>query len=525
MLPLHAAHAESRQWRVTELTFEAEQSHAEPMKVACQAVFRGPDGALLEMPAFWDGGDKWKVRFTPVLPGRWSYATTCEGKEDAGLDKQQGEIEALPAEGTNPLHRHGGFLRVSENQRYLTYADGTPFFWLGDTWWFCPSRLCPLEGASDPRYSPMFRTLIDVRRREGYTVVELGFHGSGNETLARDPQQWSEPAIRYWREVDRYIAVANQAGLMPAIGFPRDIYKRNSQEALKRLWRYVIARYGAHAVGWLVANEYNKGNTPALTANVMAMGQYIKEYDPYHRALSIHPAIYREDGRQAWGQPWYDFIMLQGGHGGPPPVSFYAEGYGYRYTKPMLESECNYEGIHHINAEGVRLAAYRAIQSGSFGYTYGAQGLWYPTQNEQDAKFKEWGDPVPWWKALDLPGGRQMQYLRSAYESAEWWKLEPRPDAVSLPYPMGEKYRVLVKAEGSRIFAVYFPGGTDQRARAVLAGAAPGASYSVAWFNPRTGEKRSSTEILSAQRAALILPARPDRGDWLLVLRRKEPSQ
>lgn len=32
-------------------------------------------------------------------------------------------------------------LKVSENHRFLTDADGKPFFWLGDTGWFLFSKL------------------------------------------------------------------------------------------------------------------------------------------------------------------------------------------------------------------------------------------------------------------------------------------------------------------------------------------------------------------------------------------------
>ena len=34
-----------------------------------------------------------------------------------------------------------GRLQVSDNQRFLQHADGTPFFWLGETAWLMPERL------------------------------------------------------------------------------------------------------------------------------------------------------------------------------------------------------------------------------------------------------------------------------------------------------------------------------------------------------------------------------------------------
>ena len=34
-----------------------------------------------------------------------------------------------------------GRLKVSDNQRYLQFENGKPFFWLGETGWLLPERL------------------------------------------------------------------------------------------------------------------------------------------------------------------------------------------------------------------------------------------------------------------------------------------------------------------------------------------------------------------------------------------------
>ena len=40
-----------------------------------------------------------------------------------------------------------GQLKVSKENRYLMNADGTPFFWLGDTGWLLPEKLNRDEAA------------------------------------------------------------------------------------------------------------------------------------------------------------------------------------------------------------------------------------------------------------------------------------------------------------------------------------------------------------------------------------------
>ena len=34
-----------------------------------------------------------------------------------------------------------GTLKVSDNQRFLQFSNGKPFFWLGETGWLMPQRL------------------------------------------------------------------------------------------------------------------------------------------------------------------------------------------------------------------------------------------------------------------------------------------------------------------------------------------------------------------------------------------------
>lgn len=53
-------------------------------------------------------------------------------------------------------------LKVSENKRFLVYADGKPFFWLGDTAWELFHRSSREEA---DRY-------LENRARKGFTVIQ-----------------------------------------------------------------------------------------------------------------------------------------------------------------------------------------------------------------------------------------------------------------------------------------------------------------------------------------------------------------
>ena len=72
----------------------------------------------------------------------------------------------------NPTRR--GFVRVHANGpragRYFEYADGTPFLWIGDTWWNWTKRGIHFE---------TFQKLADDRAQKGFTVGQLFFAANG----------------------------------------------------------------------------------------------------------------------------------------------------------------------------------------------------------------------------------------------------------------------------------------------------------------------------------------------------------
>ncbi|MHC4432351.1 MAG: DUF5060 domain-containing protein, partial [Planctomycetota bacterium] len=86
---------------------------------------------------FWDGGRRWRVRFSPDELGKWTYKTSCSDKSNAGLHSQSGSFQCRKYRGDLTLFKRGE-LRLSNNRRYFVHADGTPFFFLSDTVWCGP---------------------------------------------------------------------------------------------------------------------------------------------------------------------------------------------------------------------------------------------------------------------------------------------------------------------------------------------------------------------------------------------------
>src|SRR5439155_8204270 len=118
-----------------ELTFTARRPHADPFNsVTLDVVFSEPNGVTRRVPAFWAGGSLWKARYASPRTGRHRWRTTCNDIGDAGLHHRSGLVQLDAYRGDNPLFQHGP-IRLASDRRHFEHADGTPFFWLGDTWW------------------------------------------------------------------------------------------------------------------------------------------------------------------------------------------------------------------------------------------------------------------------------------------------------------------------------------------------------------------------------------------------------
>ena len=124
----------TQQWRVAEITLTSSTTYQNAYtEVEIDATFTGPGGVVITRPAFWDGGNTWKIRFAPTKVGTWTFTTvvssTTATTRDAGLSGITGTVVATPYTGSLPIYQKG-FVK-SRPGRYLVYDDNTPFWWIG----------------------------------------------------------------------------------------------------------------------------------------------------------------------------------------------------------------------------------------------------------------------------------------------------------------------------------------------------------------------------------------------------------
>ena len=356
-----------------EIGFTAKADHADPFDtVILDVVFRSPSGRTLRVPAFWAGGRSWKVRYASGEVGAHHYQAVCSDAADAGLHGVGGDVEVAPYAGDNPLFRHGP-VRVADDRRHLAYADGTPFFWLGDTWWM---------GLSHRLHFPDdFARLAADRKAKGFTVVQIvaGLYPDMHPFDPRGANEagfpWEKDYARirpeYFDAADRKLRHLVDQGLSPCIvGMWGYFLPWMKVEKAEKHWRYLIARYGAWPVTWCIAGEANlpwylaKGFPYDDREQVHGWTQvmrYVRETDPFRRPLTIHPtAINQYTARHATDDPaLLDFDMLQTPHGERDAafvtVKAVRDSYDAKPLMPVLDGEASYENLlGRIPAEWVR---------------------------------------------------------------------------------------------------------------------------------------------------------------------------
>jgi hypothetical protein len=133
------------------------------MDAQLDAVVTQPDGTQLRVPGFWAGGGAWRFRYASDKVGTHTWRTKCTDTANSGLHGVTGSIQVVASKSANPLFLHGP-IRVASNHRHFEHADGTPFLWLGDTWWKNLCKRMTWEG---------FQELTADRKAKGFNVVQI----------------------------------------------------------------------------------------------------------------------------------------------------------------------------------------------------------------------------------------------------------------------------------------------------------------------------------------------------------------
>ena len=246
-------------WRPVELAFNSAHDYSATGadEVMMDVIFTNKKtGETVSRPAFWDGDNRFLVRFAPISEGKWEWESSCA--EDESLNAINGVFKCVAYDGDLAIYRNG-FVKATPGIKYLTYADGTPFFYLGDTHWgmFTEEYDSPGPHAGNTGASSHFKYIVDRRVEQGFTVyqsepISAPFRLQDGKVDQED--------IEGFRLADKYFQYIADAGLVHANAqffFPSDLKMELAADdkKLEAMSRYWVARFGAYPVMWTLGQE------------------------------------------------------------------------------------------------------------------------------------------------------------------------------------------------------------------------------------------------------------------------------
>jgi hypothetical protein len=347
----------------------------------------------------------------------------------------------------------------------------------------------------------------------------------------------------YWQQVDarlRYLAQRNMvAGLVLAWtdkGKSKQSWQHFPSDAARlRYARYIVARYAAFPVFFVIAGEWamTRDNTSARKI-YEKIGTEVARADGHRRLRAIHTNGRGRDHLKPFaGAPWNDFGDY---------MQTYDDLHGSilacRDTnKPVVNAEYAYyrreaedgtvNKANSADADVTRAATWDIVMAG--GYVVTGFGTTYFGGNRCRGPFDVDAPKNDDWEA-------QIGHVRAFFAARPWWKWEPRDERITASVTRGMDENVVGDRQGrpprvaywalaapnGDAFVAYVRGVPPGGCSLSLAGAPANATFAVRRFDPRTGEYTSLPG--HEGNGPLALPA-PDARDWVFDVRRLSPPQ
>jgi len=431
-----------------EFTFDlnAQEAAAHPhpyTDVDLSAEFRSPDFHTFKLPAFWDGGTRLVIRFTPNLAGGWLWHVSSN---IARWDGQNGSFTS--AESDSP-----GFVRAA-NVHHWSWTAGDeahgypPHLWMGDT-------LDPFAFIDES----LFQRIVDTRAAQKFNHLR-GLVLGTPEQAARIFPSPDQPDLAHFQQLDRRILYMNRKGIVA------DLILAGPDNQLTRLfptWQqrqryvtYLVARYAAMNVTWQGVQAFETyDNGRALMKEI---GTLLKQLDPYD-----HP---RSSGSLATSGPLIDdnWMTYVAHHTGDDQVcAIERQLFPTPFVNLRFAGEDSGAGKSQpddVDSDTFRHRLWNIVMDGDYP-TYYNTGTGGGSKLPVDARY------------LDSPGAKAMTVWYNIFAGSRHWELEPYFDVDGGRAVALEDVEYIVYVEKSAPVELRVENHT----------------YDVVWINPIDGEE------------------------------------
>jgi hypothetical protein len=553
-----------------EIVLNTTEKYTNPYtQVLLDVDLRGPDGKRYVLPGFWDGGDVWRVRFTPTRIGIWRWRTRSNDPE---LHNQQGQFECIPDEGASK-----GFVRVHPSRtyrRHFAFSDDTPFLpvFASRSAVAFPARP-DSEKISPEEQFKAFEAQIKALAAQGFNRLVGGYLFDTPQRAESGPMPWRNeggpPIVQgdfdqlnpvFFQWLDRRLASCNEKGLIPDLGLG-DLWELSevSDVQLRRLWRYMLARYASFNVCWNLFRSptwnLEKAKDKQLPAGwemrVSDLAGITRLYDPYRHPQTTlitpplgplpvapmpAPTPAPTPGVQVARAQESPPLRRRKIAPLPPPLSPMAEEDWMdviALDNPLLdwiERDWRADKPITLYDDSARAGTPDALRARLWATRM--RGGYYALQTRAEAESET---------LL-----KEMQYMAQFFRQTRFWRLEPRPDmlggieespitrrrrkraeaearaAAGLPpetakpneAPKAPEGPIYVLADSAWEYVVYFSRG----GMATLDLVEATGDLKMVWFNPRTGEFVEPQTISGGTYRAFTAP---DTSDWVLHITRR----
>jgi len=463
-------------WEKVEVTLQAKNLNKNPYTdVTVWVDLKGP-GFEKRCYGFWDGGNTFRVRITPITAGKWSWKS---GSQPAvpGLIGVTGTFSASDwtekQKAENPSRR--GMVLSSANGHAFQYADGTPFFLIGDTWWATPTFRFPWR--DDNTLRPMgpdagLKEFVAFRRKQEYncvailaalpnwknddkpsklktedgTILRVAWGQAGTNSAKSMTDENGHGAFlfpgkipgyesyfpdveridpEYFQSLDKKIDYLNAQGFVPFI----EIARRDIGQAWKKYYpwpdsyvryiQYIWSRYQANVCLFSPIHfDYDQETIPAADWNAAA-NKVIDEYGrpPFGTLVGTNPT---GSSLHNWGHTdkarWLTFHQIGNGVRTHDSYSLLTEIFNAQPPVPGINGEPYYDGMENVEG-GTEEAAFwcRSAMYGSV-LSGGLGGHIYGAGGWGGGIWSaevETASKNPMWKDFLWSSGNQMRFLKA----------------------------------------------------------------------------------------------------------------